>query len=84
MADVLSDFTGLNVEAEEFLSGVLETVAQPIWVVDHEGLIRFANPAAAAALGYDSPDEPRRSTTTAPMARVSGRGVPDAAPAYHR
>ena len=30
---------------------------QPIWVVDPDGLIRFANPAALATLGYDSADE---------------------------
>jgi PAS domain S-box-containing protein len=48
---------GLRVAAEGFLSAVLETVAQPIWVVDPEGLIQFANPAAIAALGYDSADE---------------------------
>ena len=36
---------------------MLETAAQPIWVVDPDGVIRFANPAAIAALGYDSADE---------------------------
>jgi PAS domain S-box-containing protein len=36
---------------------VLTTVAQAIWVVDRDGVIRFANPAAIAALGYDSEDE---------------------------
>jgi PAS domain S-box-containing protein len=36
---------------------VLPVTAQPIWVVDPDGLIRFANPAAVAALGYDSADE---------------------------
>src|SRR5688572_25975689 len=30
-----------------------------MWVVDPEGLIRFANPAAIAALGHDSADEDR-------------------------
>jgi PAS domain S-box-containing protein len=28
-----------------------------MWVVDRDGLIRFANPAALAALGYDQADE---------------------------
>ena len=42
-----------NVEAQPFLRAILEGVAQPVWVVDHEGLIRFANPAALAALGYE-------------------------------
>jgi PAS domain S-box-containing protein len=34
------------------LRTVLDCVAQPVWVVDHEEVIRFANPAAVAALGY--------------------------------
>jgi PAS domain S-box-containing protein len=49
----LTDLAGLRVGAEDFLAAVLDTVAQPIWVVDPEGVIRFANPAALAALGYD-------------------------------
>jgi PAS domain S-box-containing protein len=53
----LIDMAGLNVSSEAFLGAVLETVGQPIWVVDPDGLIRFANPAAIAALGYDSADE---------------------------
>jgi PAS domain S-box-containing protein len=52
-----NDLAGLRVAAESFLAAVLETVAQPIWVVDPDGLIQFANPAAIAALGYDSADE---------------------------
>jgi PAS domain S-box-containing protein len=53
----LIDMAGLKISAEDFLGAVLETAAQPIWVVDPDGLIRFANPAAIAALGYDSADE---------------------------
>src|SRR5262245_50492821 len=48
---------GWKVVAEDFLGAVLETVAQPIWVVDADGLICFANPAAVAALGYAAADE---------------------------
>jgi PAS domain S-box-containing protein len=44
----------LSLGAEGFLAAVLEAAAQPIWVVDPDGVIRFANPAAVAALGYDS------------------------------
>jgi PAS domain S-box-containing protein len=55
--DSLIDLAGLRVDADDFLAAVLETAAQPIWVVDPDGLIRFANPAAIAALGYDSADE---------------------------
>ena len=36
-----------------FLKAILDCIAQPVWVVDHDGLIRFANPAALAALDYD-------------------------------
>ena len=57
MSRSLTDLAGVSVTAEDFLGGVLEAVAQPVWVVDPEGLIRFANPAAIAALGYDNADE---------------------------
>ena len=56
MPDPLTEL-GVNAGAEDFLAAVLEVVAQPIWAVDRDGLIRFANPAAVAALGYDAPDE---------------------------
>jgi PAS domain S-box-containing protein len=46
-----------NVEAQPFLKSILDAVAQPVWVVDHDGFIRFANPAALAALGYDDLSE---------------------------
>src|SRR4029453_10499891 len=39
------------------LRQVLDCVVQPVWVVDHEGHIRFANSAALAALGYDDLSE---------------------------
>jgi PAS domain S-box-containing protein len=45
--------------AEAFLASILDGVAQPVWVVDHEGGIVFANPAAVAALGYDDVSELR-------------------------
>ena len=53
----LTDLSGLNVSTADFLAAMLEAAGQPIWVVDRDGLIRFANPAALAALGYDSADE---------------------------
>jgi PAS domain S-box-containing protein len=53
LPDSLAYPGGLGVGAEDFLAAVLRSAAQPIWVVDHAGLIRFANPAAVAALGYD-------------------------------
>jgi PAS domain S-box-containing protein len=51
------DLAGLNVTAEDFLAAVLDTTTQPIWVVDPNDQIRFANPAAIAALGYDGAEE---------------------------
>jgi PAS domain S-box-containing protein len=49
-ADVAVDTYG-------FLSSVLAGIAQPVWVVDPAGDIRFTNPAAIAALGYDDAAE---------------------------
>jgi PAS domain S-box-containing protein len=43
--------------ADDVVAAVVQTVAQPVWVVDPDGLIQFANPAAVAALGYDSAAE---------------------------
>ena len=57
MSHSLTHLAGLKVSTEDFLATVLETVAQPIWVVDSEDVIRFVNPAAIAALGYDDADE---------------------------
>ena len=57
MRQSLTDLADLKVHAEDFLAAVLQTAAQPIWVVDRAGLIRFANPAAVAALGYDAAKE---------------------------
>ena len=53
----LTDLSGLDVSAEDFLGAVLVAAEQPIWVVDADDLIRFANPAALAALGYDAAEE---------------------------
>jgi PAS domain S-box-containing protein len=47
----------VTVSTEGFLAAGLETAAQPIRVVDREGALRFANPAAITTLGYDSADE---------------------------
>jgi len=57
MTDPVSDLGGPSVGAEDFLAAVLQTIGQPVWVVDPDGRIRFANPAAITALGYDRGDE---------------------------
>jgi signal transduction histidine kinase len=49
---------GLDVSAELFSSTILENTAQPVCVVDADARIRFANPAARAALGYEPGEEP--------------------------
>ncbi|QRP48430.1 PAS domain-containing protein [Amycolatopsis sp. FDAARGOS 1241] len=38
---------------------ILERVPQPVWVIDHDGAIAYANPAAVAVLGYDDVAELR-------------------------
>jgi PAS domain-containing protein len=45
----LTDLADLRVSAEDFLAAVLDTAPQPIWVVDPDGVIRFANPRARGA-----------------------------------
>jgi PAS domain S-box-containing protein len=69
---------GWKVGAEDFLAAVLGVTAQPIWVVDPDGLIRFANPAAIAALGYDRADElfGRHSHETIHYRHPDGRPYP--------
>jgi signal transduction histidine kinase len=44
-------------DAPASLRAILARVAQPVWVVDHEGTIVFANPAAVSTLGYDDLSE---------------------------
>jgi PAS domain S-box-containing protein len=57
MTDVLTDLRGMRVGVDAFLAAILQATAQPVLVVDADGLIRFANPAAVAALGYGDADE---------------------------
>ncbi|WP_270045980.1 GAF domain-containing protein [Solirubrobacter ginsenosidimutans] len=57
MPESLIDLSGLRVGAEALLAAVLETCGQPFWIVDHEDVIRFANPAAATALGYERTED---------------------------
>jgi PAS domain S-box-containing protein len=48
---------GKAVGFEASLGEILNCIAQPVWVVDHGGVIHFANPAALAALGYERLDD---------------------------
>jgi PAS domain S-box-containing protein len=78
LTDSVTVLGGLGVGAEDFLAAVLRTIAQPVWVVDPEGLIRFANPAAIAALGYDNPADliGRNSHETIHYRHPDGRPYP--------
>ncbi len=52
MADSRIYLAGLGA-GEGLLTAVLEAASQPIWVVDHDDVVRFVNPAAVGALAYD-------------------------------
>jgi PAS domain S-box-containing protein len=56
-AHSLTDLVGLRLRAEDLLSAVSDSAAQPTCVVDADDVIRFVNPAAATALGYDGVDD---------------------------
>jgi PAS domain S-box-containing protein len=45
--------------SEALVTSILDCVAQPVWMVDRDGLIRFANPSAVVTLGYDDVSELR-------------------------
>jgi PAS domain S-box-containing protein len=51
--------TAGDVEADASLKAILDCVALPVWVVDHEGLVVLANPAALTTLGFDELSELR-------------------------
>src|SRR4051794_12406182 len=57
MTESQIDLAGLRVGAEEFLVAMLETTRQPLCVIDQDGVIRFGNPAAISALGYEDAGE---------------------------
>jgi PAS domain S-box-containing protein len=52
MSRQITDGDGGKLAGASLLAAALTTVTQPVWVLDHDGLVRVANPAAAAALGY--------------------------------
>lgn len=65
---------------EDFLALILDGVPQPVWVIDQDGLVLFANPAAVSTLGYDSPTElrGRPSHETVHYRRADGSPFPAA------
>ena len=48
-----TDFPAMPVEIDAYLQAILDSVALPVWVVDHSGSVLLANPAALAAIGYE-------------------------------
>ena len=52
-AEQTSQPTAGEVDSVASMAAILECVAQPVWVVDHDGLVAYVNPAGLAALGYD-------------------------------
>ena len=54
---VVVTLSGPTEQALRERDAILAQVAQPVWVVDHEGRFRYANPAALAALGYEDLSE---------------------------
>ena len=80
MSRSLTDLSGLSVSTADFLAAMLEAAGQPMWVVDRDGLIRFANPAALVALGYDGAEElfGRHSHETIHYKRPDGTPYPAA------
>lgn len=65
---------------EALLARILEDVPQPVWVIDHEDHIVFANPAACRALGYGDVAELRGkpSHETVHYKRRDGTPYPEA------
>ena len=65
MARPLTDLAGLSVSAGDFLGAALETIAQPVWVVDPGGRIRFTDPAGAVVAFTDAGDRRPRGAVAA-------------------
>ena len=57
LPDSLIDLAGLILSAEDLLAALLDTAPNPTFVVDSDDVVRFVNPAAVTALGYDRADE---------------------------
>jgi PAS domain S-box-containing protein len=70
------DLAGLEAATEDFFAAVLQATAQPVFVADLDGLIRFANAAAIEELGYDSGDELLGRNSHAEIHRQQPDGVP--------
>jgi PAS domain S-box-containing protein len=57
MSRQTTDRDGGKLAGASLIAAALTSVTQPVWVLDRDGLIRVANPAAAATLGYPDAGE---------------------------
>lgn len=78
MASQPSNGDGEAFAGAELLAAALQAVLQPVWVADHDGVIRFVNNTAVATLGYDDQSElvGRDSHRTIHHHRPDGRPYP--------
>jgi PAS domain S-box-containing protein len=61
------------------LQAILDCVALPVWVVDHDGLVVLANPAALGAFGYELAElQGRHGHSTVHYKRLDGSPYPAA------
>jgi PAS domain S-box-containing protein len=54
-----TDRDGEPAEPDVSLKAIVDSVALPVWVIDHDGRVILANPAAVAATGFDDEAEIR-------------------------
>ncbi|MGW2031767.1 PAS domain-containing protein [Streptomyces sp. NPDC001811] len=73
------------------LESVFDVIRQPVWAVDADHSVRYANPAAAEAMGYDHPSEllgadgrPSGRSGTAPFDMPGADGRPSGRPGTER
>jgi PAS domain S-box-containing protein len=66
--------------APELLEVLLRSVADAVYLVDRDGIVRFVNPGALEVLGYDDPDEllGEPSHATIHFRRPDGSPYPEA------
>ena len=57
MSRQTTDGDGGKLAGASLIAAALTNVTQPVWVLDRDGLIQAANPAAAATLGYPDAGE---------------------------